>query len=303
MITVTLLGSSGSMPRPKRPLTSFFVQDDRFTALIDCGEGTQTAAINAEVNVFDLDAVFITHEHFDHTLGLSGLISTLKNLKRTKPLMIFVPKPAFTQLTTLIKVTTSGYSSKTFDIELIPIEGNETRIEFEGIIVTAFKVNHTTPCYGYKFERPRCGKFDEKKAAACPLEPVYHSLLQSGYVVEKDGAEFTADAVCAEARSTHSVVYCTDTRPCESLLKHCTGVDLAVLEAMYPDESDTSQALANKHSLCTESVQLATQAKVKELWLTHFSPAFCNPQYVIAKFKTEYPIRAGEAGLRKEIVD
>lgn len=55
------------------------------TLIFDCGEGAQQQMMRARTG-FTVDAVFITHWHADHYLGVPGLIHTLSFMGRTDPL-------------------------------------------------------------------------------------------------------------------------------------------------------------------------------------------------------------------------
>lgn len=80
MLTITLLGTAATMPLPDRALTAAVAECGGHSLLFDCGEGTQTAARRAGVNLMKMDAVCLTHYHGDHIFtagaaadaGLSG---------------------------------------------------------------------------------------------------------------------------------------------------------------------------------------------------------------------------------------
>ena len=77
MLTITLLGTAATMPLPDRALTAAVAECSGHSLLFDCGEGTQTAARRAGVNLMKLDAICLTHYHGDHIFGLPGLLQTL----------------------------------------------------------------------------------------------------------------------------------------------------------------------------------------------------------------------------------
>ena len=77
MLTITLLGTAATMPLPDRALTAAVAECGGHSLLFDCGEGTQTAARRAGVNLMKMDAVCLTHYHGDHIFGLPGLLQTL----------------------------------------------------------------------------------------------------------------------------------------------------------------------------------------------------------------------------------
>ena len=72
MLTITLLGTAATMPLPDRALTAAVAECGGHSLLFDCGEGTQTAARRAGVNLMKMDAVCLTHYHGDHIFGLPG---------------------------------------------------------------------------------------------------------------------------------------------------------------------------------------------------------------------------------------
>ena len=47
MLTITLLGTAATMPLPERALTAAVAECGGHSLLLDCGEGTQTAAVSA----------------------------------------------------------------------------------------------------------------------------------------------------------------------------------------------------------------------------------------------------------------
>jgi len=88
---VTFLGTGGPRPDPERQGPATLVQASRLSLLFDAGRGVATQLVKAGIRVEDLDAVFITHHHFDHIGGLGDLIMSAWNNGRSKPLPIFGP--------------------------------------------------------------------------------------------------------------------------------------------------------------------------------------------------------------------
>ena len=109
----------------------------------------------------------------------------------------------------------------------------------------------------------------------------------SGDVTEPDeretkGTEASADGipedVTGEKRRGITLVFSTDTRPCETLEKHCADADLLILEGMYGTEEKMPQALKNHHMLFREAAETARKAGTGGLLLTHFSTSMENPE-------------------------
>ena len=92
MLDVCLLGTGGMMPLPYRWLTSLMVRYNGSSLLIDCGEGTQIAVKEKGWSFKPIDVICFTHYHGDHISGLPGLLLTMGNADRTKPLTLIGPK-------------------------------------------------------------------------------------------------------------------------------------------------------------------------------------------------------------------
>ena len=89
-LQVYFLGTAGALPTVLRNPACFLVRRGSDTLLFDCGEGAQQQMMRAQTG-FTVDAVFITHWHADHYLGLLGLVQTLAFNGRTDPLPIYGP--------------------------------------------------------------------------------------------------------------------------------------------------------------------------------------------------------------------
>ena len=87
---VHFLGTAGALPSPQRNPPSILIRRGSDTLLFDCGEGTQQQMMRARTG-FTVNAIFITHWHADHFLGVFGLVETLAFMGRTDPLPIYGP--------------------------------------------------------------------------------------------------------------------------------------------------------------------------------------------------------------------
>ena len=89
-LTLTFLGTGAAIPTLDRNVASLAVQREGETLLFDCGEGTQRQ-MQRSVGLINLDAIFITHLHADHYLGLPGLIKSYEMQDREERLTIYGP--------------------------------------------------------------------------------------------------------------------------------------------------------------------------------------------------------------------
>ena len=92
MLRVTFLGTSGSIPSVERGMPSLALKYESELLLWDCGEGTQRQLMRYKVGYGSITAIFVTHPHLDHYLGITGLLETLK-LSSVSPrkLPVFFP--------------------------------------------------------------------------------------------------------------------------------------------------------------------------------------------------------------------
>ncbi len=272
MLDVCLLGTGGMMPLPNRWLTALYTRYNGSNLLIDCGEGTQIAMREAGLSPRHIDVICFTHYHGDHVAGLPGLLLGMGNADRTEPLTLIGPKGLIRVVNALRVIA----PELPFEVVYKEITAPEEVIELNGYQITAFRVNHNVTCYGYTIDIRRAGKFDAEAAKAKGIPLQAWNPLQKGNVVEIDGKRYTPDMVMGPERKGIKVTYTTDTRPVQSIVEHAKGADLFICEGMYGEKEKQDNANKNKHMTFYEAATLAKEAKVKELWLTHFSPSLVN---------------------------
>lgn len=274
MLDVCLLGTGGMMPLPYRWLTALMVRYNGSSVLIDCGEGTQIAIKEKGWSFKPIDVICFTHYHGDHISGLPGLLLTMGNADRTEPLTLIGPK-GLERVVNALRVIAPELP---FSIKYMEITGSEQTFEMNGYRLKAFRVNHNVTCYGYSMEIDRAGKFDVDRANEAGIPQRYWGILQRGETVEDSGNIYTPDMVLGPPRKGIKVTYCTDTRPTDSIRENAKGSDLFVCEGMYGEKDKQKKAKEYKHMTFYEAAQIAKDAGVKEMWLTHYSPSLTRPE-------------------------
>lgn len=107
--------------------------------------------------------------------------------------------------------------------------------------------------------------------------------------MEIEGNLYTPDMVLGPARKGLKVAYCTDTRPTDSIRKNAAGSDLFVCEGMYGEKDKLKKAKEYKHMTFYEAAQLAKEAEVGEMWLTHYSPSLTKPEEFMDEVRQIFP--------------
>ena len=274
MLDVCLLGTGGMMPLPKRYLTSLMVRYNGSSLLIDCGEGTQVSIREKGWSVNPIDTICFTHYHGDHISGLPGLLLSMGNAERVKPLTLIGPK-GLEKVVNCLRVIAPELP---FDIIYKEIDENEFSTDIDGLTLEAFKVNHSITCYGYSLMLPRTGKFSVERAKDEAIPVKLWNPLQKGETVEFDGKVYTPDMVLGPPRKGIKLTYCTDTRPISVIAEKAKGADLFICEGMYGEKDKQKKAVENRHMTLYEAASLAKEAGVKEMWLTHYSPSLVWPE-------------------------
>lgn len=285
MLDVCLLGCGGMMPLPYRWLTALMTRFNGSQLLIDCGEGTQVALKEKGWSFKPIDVICFTHYHGDHISGLPGLLLTMGNADRSEPLTLIGPK-GLERVVNSLRVIAPELP---FELKFIEITEPEQTFEMNGYKLKAFRVKHNVICYGYSIEIERAGKFDVARAMEQNIPKEYWKRLQRGETLELDGQVLTPDMVLGPPRKGIKLTYCTDTRPVDSIRENAKGSDLFICEGMYGEKEKAAKAVEYKHMTFYEAAQLAKDAEVKEMWLTHYSPSLTYPEMYMGEVKKIFP--------------
>lgn len=298
MLDVCLLGTAGMMPQPHRWLTALMTRYNGSSLLIDCGEGTQIAMKEAGLSPNPIDVICFTHYHADHISGLPGLLLSMGNSDRKEPVTMVGPK-GLQRVVNALRVIAPELP---FEIVFHELSKDEEELELFGYHIKAYRVNHNVLCYGYSIEIPRKGKFDVEAAKSLGLPVQMWNPLQKGETISFEGNTYTPDMVMGPERKGLKVAYCTDSRPVERISRFAKGADLFICEGMYAEPDKLKKAKQYKHMTFYEAAQLAKEAEVSELWLTHFSPSLVGAKGYMKQVKEIFPnAYLGEDGKTVEL--
>ncbi|VVB67200.1 Ribonuclease Z [Candidatus Norongarragalina meridionalis] len=264
MIRLVALGSGGSLPSPRHVPSSFAVKYGA-TYLFDCCEGAQRQMMKFGANYGQIRAIFISHLHADHFLGVFGLVQTLGMIGRRDELLITGPAGTKKMMETIFSLKELAPA--------FPISVKEAR---EGTVlderlfsVRAFPVKHGCKALGYVLEEGEKIRFDEAKAKSKGLRgPMFTEIQKKGKLVVNGKTVRLEDITYKQAGK--KITYSGDTAPCSELQAAAKDADLLIHDACFA-EADGKMAKEKFHSTAKEAAECAKKAGAKKLLLTHAS--------------------------------
>jgi ribonuclease Z len=274
-LDIVFLGTSGSAPTASRSATALLVRRGGERLLFDCAEGTQRQLMRSVVGLPDLEQIFITHYHADHYLGLPGMLKTFALRQRELPLTVYGPPG----LRELFDALGRVFGRLTYPLETVEVRAGET-LECDGYRILVFPVHHGVSAVGYAVvEDPRPGRFDPEAADALgvPNGPERGELQRGESVTLADGRVLTPDAVLGEPRRGRRIVLPGDTAPAEAVRLLAEDADVLVHEATFGEE-ERARAAETSHSTALQAAEIARDAGVRLLALTHLSTRYFGPE-------------------------
>lgn len=272
-LKLTILGSGSAVPILGRGVSSQFLNINERRFLIDCGEGTQLQLRRYKVKFQRIQAIFISHLHGDHFLGLFGFVSSLSLFGRTKKLQIYAPTGLEEIVRHQFKLAQVYLS---FELEFITLNTNDKLVVFEdaSVRVSAFPLKHRIECYGFLFEEKQVElKIDKDMIQKYQLSLVEILKAKRGETIEREDETILAKQVTLAPEQPSSYAYCSDTKFVAKLPEWIKDVRLLYHEATFT-EKHKDRAKSTGHSTAADAAKIANEANAGQLLLGHFSSRY-----------------------------
>lgn len=262
-LSLFFVGTGGSTPSAQRGLPATLMRRGGEHVLFDCGEGTQRQLVRS-IGLADIDCVFITHFHADHWLGLPGMLKSFALRERESPLTVYGPRG----LSEVMRSVSFIYGRLPYELTVRELEPME-QVRKDGYLIAGVPVRHRTAvAFGYAIvEDDRPGHLDAAEAERLGVTPgPDFGRLQRGETVNGVRPE----QVMGPTRKGRKLLLTGDTAPCEAVKVAAHGADLLVHEATFADR-DSERAAITLHSTALQAAEVAREAEVKMLAITHSS--------------------------------
>ncbi|WP_166263480.1 ribonuclease Z [Marinobacter caseinilyticus] len=272
----TFLGTSAGTPTKARNVTGLALRhgSPRQWYLIDCGEGTQQQLLRTRYSPVQLQAIFITHVHGDHTFGLPGLLASASMAGRTEPLPIIAPA----SLRPFIEVALSHTDSNLgYELEFIDSEAPDFRWQDQAVAVTAATLSHRVPCRAFVFTENNLQRrllTDALREDGIDAGPVWGQLQQGQDVTMDDGKVLRAKTYTLIPRTPRRIVVAGDNDTPELLADACQNAHVLIHEATYTQAVSDRIGPWPQHSSAAQVARFADAIGVPNLVLTHFSSRY-----------------------------
>ncbi|MEM4137314.1 MAG: ribonuclease Z [Candidatus Anstonellaceae archaeon] len=274
MITLTVLGSGASIPTSQRSLSSYALSYEGKLFLFDCGEGTQRQLMNFSLSYAKINAIFISHLHLDHFLGLFGLLQTIKLSGLNNKVLVFAPKEM----------------KKFFDLfevdpniaQLVELNNKKNPIHtFKNLEFYAYPSKFHGNIDSYIFFAKEKDKicFYEKKAKEMGLRGhLFREIQKKGSIIINKKRIYLKDV--SYIKKGKSILYLGDGRYSTSLASKFKGVDLIIHDCTF-DDSLEDLAKERFHSTASMAANFAKKAQAKKLLLTHISARYSKDPSIL----------------------
>jgi len=272
-LRVTLLGTGSPQPRMDRFGPSILVEAGQKKLLFDCGRGATQRIEQIRIPFTEIDALFLTHLHSDHVVGIPDLWLTGWARGRKVPFQVWGPAGTKEMMSHLMEAFQFDIQIRQEDDKLpargvdVLAKAIEQGVVYDnaGIKVTAFTVDHgqVKPALGYRIDF-----------------------------------------------AGHSVVLSGDTRYSENLIHFSQGADVLIHEVIDPEafrsknpsvSEERFRAIAGHHTTAEQAGTIFSRVKPKLAVYSHIVPGDTTNLLPLTRKTYSGPLAVGEDLMSFEI--
>lgn len=259
---VTFLGTGGTIPTQRRALAAFYVVRGGDKWLFDCGEGTQRQLWAATGGLPDIDGIFLTHFHADHTLGITSIISTMHLYGRTRPISVYGPAGLRDSLAPQVQLMPKKARPLIRWCESLP---PQVAARMEGYEIAPFQTKHAGGrAQGYIIqEDDKPGKIDAALCAGAGLTGPEMGAVKRGETVKGVRPE----DVVGPPTIGKKLVITGDTALTDSVEYAAMDADLLIHDATFL----AGQSHDKDHSTAEDAGVMGRRTRAKMLAPTHIA--------------------------------
>ncbi len=291
---VVILGCSSQQPTRFRNHGAYLVRWNDEGLLFDPGEGTQRQFIFADVPPPVVTRIFISHFHGDHCLGLGSMLMRLNLDKVTHPIHCYYPASGQKYFERLRYCCI--YKENITVVEH-PVK-KEGLVEDDGKFrIEAAFLEHGVQNIGWRITEPDTIKFHKDELKQLGIDgPNVRKLEKEGKLLVNDRWVLLDEV--SHVRPGDVFAYVVDTRPCQAAVELARGAKMFICESTYLDE-DRDMAHEYHHMTAKQAAEIALEAGVKTLILTHFSARYRDPEVLGVEAREIFPNTLVAEDLRK----
>ncbi|MBL7032596.1 MAG: ribonuclease Z [Candidatus Delongbacteria bacterium] len=302
---LVFLGTGSATPTFERNVAALACKREREVLLFDCGEGTQHQIIRSPLKRSRIRKILITHLHGDHFYGLIGLLTSFQLNKREEPLQIFGPPGIAEYVRFMKRISETDFNYPLKIHELTIGKEPQTILETTEYWLEAVRVRHRIYTLAYSLvEKLRPGRLNAALAAelGIPEGPERRLLKEGRDITLKDGRIISSGDLVTPPLPGRKIVYITDSTYTTASVDLARKADILIHESTY-DNDDRKNARRTQHSTVSDAVQVAREAGVRDLILTHVSSRYLNRGNVIQEqLEQELPGAVLAADLMRVVI-
>ena len=236
-LSLFFAGTAGSVPTARRGLPALLVRRGRRPAAVRLRRGHAAPARCSTVGLPEIDAVFLTHLHTDHWLGLPGMLKSFDLRDRERPLTVYGPPGTQRAARHGAPGVSAGCATRSRS----PSSRRRRPVPFDGYEVAAFNVRHRGAGLRLRARRGRAPR-PLRRRAGRGARGRRSAPTSAACSAARPSTASTPEQVVGPARPGRKVVLSGDTSPCEMVRVAAHEADVLVHEATFLHEEARPRA-------------------------------------------------------------